>query len=75
MDILAQAAAIVVDPGPGVPSHSGGQGPKVQGELLGAPRPLPQVEQTFTRRYTLRRVVKNCAKVAGELCVMVQHPQ
>jgi hypothetical protein len=50
----------VVDKGPVVPSCSGGQGPKVQGELLGAPHPLPQGEETFTRRSTLGRVVEDC---------------
>ncbi|XP_055761295.1 adenosine deaminase 2-A-like [Salvelinus fontinalis] len=59
-DILAQAAAVVVDKGPVVPSRYCGQGPKFQGKLLGAPCPLPQVEETFTCRSTLGRVVEDC---------------
>ncbi|XP_038833950.1 adenosine deaminase 2-A-like [Salvelinus namaycush] len=54
------AAAVVVDKGPVVPSRYCGQGPKFQGKLLGAPRPLPQVEETFTCRSTLGRVVEDC---------------
>ena len=48
MDVLAQTATIVVDQGPVVPSHASVQGPEVQSELLCAPRPLSEEEQTFT---------------------------
>jgi hypothetical protein len=61
-DILAQTAAIVVNQGPVVPSRSGGQGPEIHRELLGA-----QMEETFTRRSTLIREVKDCLEVAGEI--------
>jgi hypothetical protein len=49
-NILVQVAAVEVDKGPVVASRSCGQGPKFQGELLGARRPLPQVEEMLTRR-------------------------
>ena len=71
-DILAQAATIVVDKGPVIPSRSCGQGPIFQGELLGTPRPLPQVEKTFTRRCALGRVGEDWPEVAGELHVVIQ---
>jgi hypothetical protein len=71
-DILAQAASVVVDEGPVVPTCSGGQGPKFQGEFLGAPLPLPQVEETSTRRSTFGRMVEDGPEAAGELPEVVQ---
>ena len=38
----------MVDQGPVVSSRAGSQGPKLQGELLGAPRLLPQMEEALT---------------------------
>jgi hypothetical protein len=58
-DILAQTAAIMVNQGPVVPSRAGSQGPKLQGKLLGSPRPLPQVEEVLTCRSTLGWVVED----------------
>lgn len=52
LDILTQTASVLIDKGPVVPSCSGGQGPKFQGELLGAPRPLPQVEEPFPSKWS-----------------------
>ena len=70
--VLTQTAPVVIDQGPVVPSHAGGQGPGVQGEILRPPRPLPQVEQTFTHRSTLGRVVKVCPEAAGEFREVIQ---
>ncbi|XP_036811378.1 neuromedin-K receptor-like [Oncorhynchus mykiss] len=53
-DFLAQTSPVVIDQGPVIPPRAGGHGPEVQSEILPAPRPLPQVEQTFTCRSTLR---------------------
>ena len=48
-DVLAETAAIMVNQAPVVPYRAGSQVPKLKGELLGAPRPLPQ-EEAFTCR-------------------------
>ena len=55
----------MVDQGPVIPSRAGSQGLKLQGELLGAPRLLPQMVEALTRRSTLGQVVEDCPKFGG----------
>lgn len=62
----------MVDHGPVVPSSAGSQVPKLQGELLGAPRLLPQMVEALTHRSTLGRMVEDCPETPGELLKLVQ---
>jgi hypothetical protein len=55
----------MVHQGPFALSCAGSQGPKLQGELLGAPRLLPQMVEALTRRSILGRVVVDTALERG----------
>jgi hypothetical protein len=59
------------DEGPVLPACSGGQGPEFQGEVLGASRPLSQMEEPLPCRSALRWMGEDGSEATGDLLEVV----